>query len=325
MKEQKKKQLIAILLFVACIISGYLFINTPGAGVLKLQSLAQADTLIMEELDNFNIADDQIRVVTTRVDSNFSRKTYWVRVPPQFSKTQLHAELNKTFHQYSVSTPAKVIFPHKDINIHLQLNDTIIRTIKLQSDPSLTISKKRASLLLVFDDIPDGDLLSELKSLGEPFYLVLKVENPIQANQFRDELTRKYSRVIYWLQHHGGNMPEVRAHEVRAVLKQMKEIMPEETFLYLPDSNNLSTDSNHRLFTQSGLQLVLLQNPVIFENNLGKSAFIDKLDTFAHQASTQDHPVALVMADKSVINWIKERLPILKKNGLDFVPPPTID
>ncbi len=311
------------MLFTSCVISGYLLLNASSTDNLPLQSFAHADSLILSELKNFSISDKQIHVVQTNIDSNFIRKTYRVRVAPQFSKTQLHAELNKTFYNYSVSTPGKVSFPHKDISIHLEYNNTVIRSIILQSDPNLSITRNRASLLLVFEEVPDNELLTELTSLGEPFPVVLKVENPMQANQLRDEVGKKYPRIIYWLQsRNSGNIFTAGLQEVEAIFKQMKEVMPDAVILRILDSESASDRERRQAVAQSGLSSVRLREPIIFDDNLGKSAFMDKLDTFARQTSSQNHPVAIISADNSIISWLKEHLPELKKNGLEFVPPP---
>lgn len=289
-----------------------------------LQSFAQADSLIMSELQNFNIPEEHIRVVQTRVDSNFMRKSYRVRVAPQFSKTQLHAELNKTFHDYNVSTPARVTFPNKDITIYLEYNNTVIRSISMQTDPELSIIKNRASLLLIFDQVPGDDVLTELTSLGEPLPIVLKVENPMQANKMREELENKYSRIVYWLQSKNNeNILPVRSMEAQAVFKQMKEVMPDAVILRILDTETTPADERGRLVAQSGLSSINLAEPVIFDDKLSKSAFMDKLNTFANQSTSQNHPVGLIMANKRIIGWLKEQLPELKKNGLEFVPPPS--
>lgn len=311
------------MLFISCVISGYLLLNASSTNHRPLQSFAHADSLILSELKNFSIADDQIRVVQTTVDSNFVRKTYRVRVAPQFSKTQLHAELNRIFYSYNVSTPGRVKFPHKDVNIHLEYNNTVIRSIILQSDPDLTITRNRASLLLVFEEVPDNDVLTELTSLGEPFPVVLKVENPMQANQLREDVGNKYPRIIYWLQNRNrDDVVSVGSQEAQAIFKQMKEVMPEAVILRILNSESAPDSKKTGVVVRSGLSSVRLREPIVFDDNLGKSAFMDKLDIFARQSSSQNHPVALITADNRIIGWLKERLPELKKNGLEFVPPP---
>lgn len=318
MKEQKKKRLITALLFASCVISGFLLLNSSPEEIRRLQSFAEADSLIRNEFRNFNITDDQVRMTQITVDSNFVRKTYRVRVAPQFSKTQFHAELNETFYPYQVSTPGKMIFPNRDVTIHLEFNDTIFRTIRLQSDPDLSLTRNLASMLLVFDEVPGDDILNELISLGEPFPVVLKADNPMEADRMRDELDGRYPRIIYWMQSGNNGGSGATPKEVQATLKQMREVMPGATILYLDeDDEQLSS-----LYRQSGLTVVSLSSPVIFDNIAGKSTFMDKLDAFAGESVTQNHPVALVHGGERIISWIRERLPELKKNGVEFVPPP---
>ena len=85
---------------------------------------------------NFNIPPQQIQTEPVFSDSIFSRKLYHVEVPNYLSKTQLHAELNQIFYDYSIRTPARVYFPEKNIDIHLLYKGIIIRTIRLKTSDS---------------------------------------------------------------------------------------------------------------------------------------------------------------------------------------------
>lgn len=111
--------------------------------------------------------------------------------------------------------------------------------------------------------------------------------------------------------------------EAQVVFKQMKEVMPDAVILRILDTETATADERRRLAAQTGLSSVTLTKPVIFADELGKSAFMDKLNTFANQSTSHNHPAGLIMANKQMIGWLKEQLPELKKDGLEFVPPPT--
>lgn len=133
MKEPLQKKIIVLLLVISCFISGYTFFTVSDHSSKTLHSFAQADSLIEQELANFNILPDQIRTQTIVIDSTFSRKVFRVEVPTHLSKTEIHAELNEIFYPYAVKTPGRVIFPEKHIKIHFLYQDTIVRTLFLEA------------------------------------------------------------------------------------------------------------------------------------------------------------------------------------------------
>lgn len=136
MKEPQKKKIIVILLFISCFVSGYSFFSVSDHTAKHLQSFAQADSLIRQELALFNIRPHQIQTESIVIDSSFSRKVFHVEVPDYLSKTEIHAELNETFYPFAVKTPGRVLFPDKHIKIHLVYQDTIIRTLFLKAQES---------------------------------------------------------------------------------------------------------------------------------------------------------------------------------------------
>lgn len=125
-----------MLLLISCFISGYILVSAPDRTAVTLTSFAQADSLITQELSNFNIQPAQIRTEAVFTDTTFARKIYYVDVPDYLSKTQIHAELNQVFYDYSIKTPAQIVFPEENMNIHLLYEGTVIRTISLKTNDS---------------------------------------------------------------------------------------------------------------------------------------------------------------------------------------------
>ena len=134
-----KKLSIVILLFMACLISAYLLVSVPKTPTLGILSQEHLDQLIVETLSEQSIPTNQYRVFTAVQDSLFTRKIYRVSTAPSYSKTSFHYALHRKLEPYGVETPARVLFPQKDLHLYVMANETIHRTIRLLTDPSLVI------------------------------------------------------------------------------------------------------------------------------------------------------------------------------------------
>lgn len=317
MKEQKKKQLIAILLFVSCFVSGFILFSTSDKNTKRLASLAKADSLIQQQFSSFNISEDQITVSTTRVDSSFSRKTYFVGLPYRFSKTQFHAELNDALYPYGIQTPAQVIFPQKNVNIQLSYRETVIRTISLQTDPELSLQQNDISLLLSFDEIPESRLLSQLNTLAEPIPVVLKIEQPMQVQSLKKELNGQYPSVIFWFQNKNGNdLIKTNPKAAHARFDRLQDISP--------NSRVLVTDNEAASFTENFNRITFVDasNAQLLHEQLGKKVFFEELTSL--QSNTRSF-LALITGTETTVEWLMEKLPDLKKAGARIVPPPKMN
>lgn len=316
MKEQKKKQLIASLLLISCIISGYMLFAGPGGEGKRLNSLAQADSLIQNKLSEFNINDDQVRISTNRVDSNFIRKTYHIGLPYQFSKTQFHAELNRTLHQYSIKTPAKVTFPEQNIDIHLLINGTVIRTLSLQTDPELVMNRNKVSILITSEELPGKTLIAKLASLGEPIPLVIKIEDPMHANELTKKIGNQYNRIIFWLQNSDGeNLMTANPDNAITKLKQLEDILPKAHILQFRQNDQ----KQQQLMTKTNLTFISAADALLLHEEMGKASFFEELDKLRSQP---EHSIAVINGSNQTLDWLKEKLPELKKAGIDLVSPP---
>lgn len=314
MKEQKKKKVIAALLLISCFISGYLLIFSSSGGSKRLQNIAQADSLIQQELDDFNIDEQQIRISTTQVDSNFSRKTYHIGVPYEFSKTQFHAELNRRFHEYTVQTPAKVTFPEQNVDIHLLYRGTVIRTLSLQTDPELEITQNKISILVTFDESPDDEVITQLASLGEPISVVIKIDNPMDANDLKKQVN--YDRIIFWLQDgNGENLLAANPGTAISKLKQLNNVLPEAHILQLQQVGQ----TQQQIISKTNLTFINAANALLLDEEMGKTAFMEELNSM-HAKPEQS--IAIISGSSTTISWLQEKLPDLKKSGIDLVPPP---
>jgi hypothetical protein len=134
---KKGKTIITILLAFSCIISGIMLGASPAPITYKLQNLHEVDSLLNIQIQDAQIISDQIRTTKISADTVFTRKNYWIEVPSRFSKTMFHINLHNEFNLYGIQTPAKVHFPSKDMDIYLYYNDTVLRKIRLTTNPEL--------------------------------------------------------------------------------------------------------------------------------------------------------------------------------------------
>lgn len=114
-----------------------MLIYTPQQNGDRISNFAQLDSVITSSMADHNIRPDQWRVSSTDVDSIFVRKTYRVRVPLHFSKTLFHYDLNRRIYGSDYLSPSRVTLPDNDIDIFLYKDQTIVRTIRMETDRDL--------------------------------------------------------------------------------------------------------------------------------------------------------------------------------------------
>lgn len=141
-----QKRWIVLLLATSCIVAFTLHLTLDPTPKQKLKSQLQIDSLISATFADFNIPLEQVRTTTFVHDSLFHRKNYRVNVYPEFSKTSFHYTLHKKLYPLQIETYGEVFFPEKDLRLHLLYNDTIQRTVIIQTDPELLLqSQHRAN------------------------------------------------------------------------------------------------------------------------------------------------------------------------------------
>jgi len=141
------KKWIVFLLVLSCGTTLFLYISYSPDNQKQLKTAAQLDSLIQVNFDRFNIHSSQFRIHTIPIDPLNQRKIFYVRVPPDLSKTRWHYELDKLVRPYGVSTPARVIFPEQKMQIYLAYNFNIVRTIELRTDTSLANQIKKRTIV----------------------------------------------------------------------------------------------------------------------------------------------------------------------------------
>lgn len=135
--KENSKKIITALLFISCVISGIILASTPEKTIHRIESGTHLDSLINMHLMNAQVFRDQIQTSTIRIDRGFTRKSHRIRIPSDFSKTLFHVDLHDDLQKYRIEVPAIIKFPSRDMHIYVYYNDTVIRTLRLTTDPEL--------------------------------------------------------------------------------------------------------------------------------------------------------------------------------------------
>lgn len=138
----KRRPLITLLLCISCIVSGVILYFSPKFKVIDMDSMNNLDSLITQHFYDEPLIGSEFRKFNIKVDSTFSRTVYRVNVPGGFSKTMFHFKLHQTLQKYGFKSPARVIFPERDMNIYIQDDNVIrstIRLITVNPKPSIDI------------------------------------------------------------------------------------------------------------------------------------------------------------------------------------------
>lgn len=135
--RKKGKRIITILLVLSCIVSGIILAASPSYQNYSIQNTGQLDSLLNAQIQNSRINPSQVQVSNIRVDTIFTRKEFRIRVPSGFSKTLFHIDLHRSLSPYEIETPAKINFPSRDMDIYVYNEGTVLRTLRLTTDPEI--------------------------------------------------------------------------------------------------------------------------------------------------------------------------------------------
>lgn len=108
-----------------------MLVATPSHKAIDYSAAENLDSLIASALSQEPGIGSNFRRYDIEVDSNFTRTVYRVPVHPTFSKTMFHYSLHQALSQLKIESPAKVLFPERDMNIYIYDSGTIRSTIRL--------------------------------------------------------------------------------------------------------------------------------------------------------------------------------------------------
>lgn len=310
MNERNKKSLIVLLLLLSCLLSAWLLVTASGGQHRSLESLAQVDSLLQADFQNFSIKSSQVESWFVTVDSTFRRRVFRITLPGRFSKTQLHAEIHRTLHPYGVETPSRVIFPQRDMNIHLRWKETIIRTLQLRTDPDLPMHQNVASILVAFGNPPDPDLQRRFREMGEALVPAVAVRTPMEAGAFRQGWNEFGVEPVVWLREEGGDLD--------AILRQVGNSRPGTAVVGGEITGIRQAIERH------SLDYVPADEARLLLPGSGREHFMEQLDAFAREARRGERPLLIVSAGSRTLAWLREALPEYKKSGLSLTGPATL-
>jgi len=127
----KRRPLITILLALSCIASAVILGVTPAYNSFDNSYADNLDSLIISTLRDEPSIGTNFRRSNIEIDSTFTRTVFRVPVHPTFSKTMFHYALHKKLTRFKIDSPARVIFPEKDMYIYVYEDGTIKSTIRL--------------------------------------------------------------------------------------------------------------------------------------------------------------------------------------------------
>jgi hypothetical protein len=323
--EQKKKKIIAWLLGISCLVTAWILISYESQDRPDLQQLRQLDSLITDEFNQYNILPYQVETSRVMVDSLFERVQYDVNVPIDFSKTQLHASLNRVVHPYEIVTPARVKLPEENMNIYLMKQGTIVRSLYLRNDTSLTLQRIPASIMVYFDEAPSENAISEIIRLGEPVPMVLQTATPLETDAIQRRIRKRYNRLAYWLTDQNGETLQ-RNEDHRLFMdrvEQLHKIDPSAPILLFNGSRGDIPSSFKNRSRKLDIRYIDVSSAQMIDEEVRRFTFQQSIQRFMMQARKGDHPILMIAGSTTNIQWLHEDLSQLKKNGLYLTAPIT--
>ncbi|MBP3191047.1 hypothetical protein NATSA_00075 [Natronogracilivirgula saccharolytica] len=194
----KRKKLLIWLLSGSCLAALAILLFYPGESPQRLRSLAQADSLIVQELALFNVSSGRVRTTEYPVTDDFTRKHYSVDLPVQVSATHYHAELRKQLQPLRIETIGYADVPDGELTLQLVYQDKIIRTLTLRTDQEYIRVPHPAGLMVYFDQRPRSSQLDKLRRLDIPVGIVLRSSSRRSLSRWAASLSETASPVWIW-------------------------------------------------------------------------------------------------------------------------------
>jgi len=316
--KRAKKQFIAALLFICCAVAGWLLFITPTQHTKSLNDFSQADSLLRRTLSDFNIPDSQIRRSSVQIDSTFNRKKYTIAVPPDFSKTQLHASLQNQFFPYNIALPGRVRFPERDMMIHLYYNNSVIGTMELVTDEALHMQRSFGSIVVAYNGQPPQSLVESLIAMGEPIPLAINLQAPFDQPEWWVDLKQRYRPLWIWPETADGNTLFTGDEgAAKSEIQSLQTNFSGTTLLSITDYESPQTV----IQIPKNLSYIDGQDALILNEEMGRSAFEKSFRIFVQQSRAGQRPVVIVHGTEITLQWVQKELNIYKKGGLTLITP----
>ncbi|MEX1136416.1 MAG: hypothetical protein WEB89_05910 [Balneolales bacterium] len=280
-------------------------------------SSAQVDSLLLKELSAFNIPSHKVRWNRVDVDSNFFRKDYHVRLPGNVSRTWFHSELSKKLHDANMKTWAKVDIPEQDMKIYVLNDNTIIRSLNVETDTSYYRQIHPAVVMVYFDRAPDEQLLNQINTFDEPISLVLRVRSADQAEAWIEHLDKSRHNFYFWMTD-DDYYPGADFNGSRFLQRSLSiaEVSSRPGLLFFQPVSAKPDPGFFEKFAKRNISLVQARDASIISHKDGKFEFDQVFSSFLKDAQHGRHPVTMIYASKENMEWLANGLIELKKGGI---------
>lgn len=320
------KKWIVLLLAVSCLVTIILYSTHTPPNHQHLRSGAQVDSLIELSLARFNIPDSQIRKRSVEIDSARTRNVYTVNVPPGFSKTQWHFELDKLIRPYSASTPARIEFPDRSLRMHVRYGNNVIRTVYMRTDEDLVLYRDFATLILLLDRPPSETTINRIRAFGEPIQLAIRSAAP--QNDFEEirNFRRDYPHTLWYLQdNNNGRFDQVS--EMEAYLNRLSLIEQVDSgsrVLFFNPYEDLS-DSFRNRAEQLNLMLIDVSEAIRIEDLSDSREVSSVKRQLLEHSSFRWPPMVLVEGTSANIRRLDDFIIELKQDHVQLRSPYSMD
>lgn len=322
-----KKKIILVLLTLSCLTAAVVLYNTSPVANKPLRSLAQVDSLIIDQFRDFNIHDARINKQTVTAGENFSRIVYRVDVPRNFAESHWHYTLHKKITPLGLKDPARVNQPEQKIRIHLVKNRTIFRTIEFKADTTSYMQRHHALIFIRFSEIPSRDQINEIKRLGEPIPLILPVKYVLDLEESQRDIFNTYSRIAYsvnspkYTQSNNGS----HSNDIIQKLKRLNKIdKTANIVLYDESLTTMSSTTRSRVFS-IGTGVYAVSPSVVVTDNKSEYHFETQFEQLLEVAKEGNVPTMIIEGSDRNISWLHNLLPGYRKQGLFIRAPRTLN
>lgn len=315
----RKKIIIAIFLFIASILAIILLGNSSNQDRLKLNELVRIDSLILQELNSFNIQKKHITSKKITVN-HFSRIHYTVKVPRQLSKTLVQTDLHYRFYPMDVQVPAKVVLPERDLLIYFYTAGTVIRSIELKTDTSFAVNTYSGSLFFVMDESVSTDIIEQANDLGENAAILYRSLNPSTVQKWVKKQDGIMKSMYLWLNEQGGDELVINPIWLTDKLPQFASISSKMQLLI--DKESKSKDQKVKdLFLNYSVKEFPYSKVVFIDSEKGIFETQQQLQLFKQWAKEGKSPYLWIKLNSKTLELFKNESFELKKRGIRFVNP----
>ncbi len=121
-----------LFLLTACVIlSGSLLVLGPVNSVKVFTSEQAFEDFLLIQVYNFGYPHERVRTREIQVNEGFSRQIITIDIARDFPRTRFHKNLADSLRPYGVTTYGVVQMTEPITEIHLSLDNTVLKTIRL--------------------------------------------------------------------------------------------------------------------------------------------------------------------------------------------------